>query len=83
MSLKVSQLLDGQLSGHETQSVLAELATDPQQRDRFTVYTLIGDVLRGNPTPDDAYTHRILERLRREGARMDPDFDPLRTTRAE
>ncbi|HET9446366.1 MAG TPA: RseA family anti-sigma factor [Steroidobacteraceae bacterium] len=78
MSLKVSQRLDGQLSGEETQSVLAELAVDPQQRDRFTVYALIGDVLRGNPTPDDAYTHRILERLRREGSRMDPDFDPLR-----
>ena len=78
MSLKVSQLLDGQLSTEETQSVLAQLAANPAERDRFTVYALIGDVLRGNPTPDDAYTHRILERLRREGARIEPGFDPLR-----
>ena len=77
MSLKVSQLLDGQLSAEETQSVLSELAANPTERDRFTVYALIGDALRGNPTPDDAYTHRILERLRREGARMEPGFDPL------
>ena len=77
MSLKVSQLLDGQLSTEETQSVLAELVANPAERDRFTVYALIGDVLRGNPTPDDAYTHRILERLRREGARIEPGFDPL------
>ena len=83
MSLKVSQLLDGQLSTEETQSVLAELAANPAERDRFTVYALIGDVLRGNPTPDDAYTHRILERLRREGTRIEPGFDPLRDPIAE
>jgi negative regulator of sigma E activity len=83
MSLKVSQLLDGQLSTQETQSLLAELAANPTERDRFTVYALIGDVLRGNPTPDDAYTHRILERLRREGARIEPGFDPLRDPVAE
>jgi negative regulator of sigma E activity len=83
MSLKVSQLLDGQLSAKETQSALAELGTDPAQRDRYTVYALIGDALRGNPTPDDAYTHRILERLRREGARIEPDFDPLRDTSSD
>jgi negative regulator of sigma E activity len=80
MSHKVSQLLDGQLSAEEARSALEELAADPAQRDRYTVYALIGDVLRGNPTPDDAYTHRILERLRREGARIERDFDPLRDT---
>jgi negative regulator of sigma E activity len=83
MSLKVSQLLDGQLSAKEAQSALAELGSDPAQRDRYTVYALIGDALRGNPTPDDAYTHRILERLRREGARIEPGFDPLRDPIAE
>ena len=25
-------------------------------RDRYTVYGLVGDVLRGNPTPDDGFT---------------------------
>jgi negative regulator of sigma E activity len=77
MSLKVSQLLDGQLSSGETRAALDELAADGDQRDRFTVYALIGDALRGNPTPDDAYTHRILERMKREGVTMEPAYDPL------
>jgi negative regulator of sigma E activity len=47
------------------------------------VYALIGDVLRGNPTPDDAYTQRILARLRREAAHIEPGFDPLRDTIAD
>jgi hypothetical protein len=42
------------------------LSADANERDRVTVYTLIGDVLRGNSTPDDGYTKRILERIRRE-----------------
>ena len=79
MSLKVSQLLDGQLSNEETRAALDELAADHDQRDRFTIYALIGDALRGNPTPDDAYTHRILERMRREGVTIEPAFDPLKS----
>jgi negative regulator of sigma E activity len=78
MSLKVSQLLDEQLSNAEVRAALDELAADRDQRDRFTVYTLIGDALRGNPTPDDAYTHRILERMKREGVTIEPTYDPLK-----
>jgi hypothetical protein len=29
-------------------------------------------------TPDDAYSARIFERMKREGARIEPEFDPLR-----
>jgi negative regulator of sigma E activity len=78
MSLKVSQLLDGQLSSAEVRATLDELAADRDQRDRFTVYALVGDALRGNPTPDDAYTHRILERMKREGVTIEPTYDPLK-----
>jgi negative regulator of sigma E activity len=78
MSLKASQLLDGQLSSEETRAALDALAADHDQRDRYTVYALIGDALRGNPTPDDAYTHRILERMKREGATIEPAYDPLK-----
>ena len=77
MSLKVSLLLDGQLEREEVRGVLDEVAQDDAQRDRYTVYGLIGDALRGNPTPDDGFTQRILERMCREGARMEEDFDPL------
>ena len=53
-------------------------AADQSLRDRYTLYGLVGDVLRGNSTPDDAYSARIFERMKREGARIEPEFDPLR-----
>jgi len=77
MALKASLLLDGQLAPGETKAALDETTADPVLRDRYTVYGLVGDVLRGNSTPDDGYTMRILERMRREGARIEPDYDPL------
>jgi negative regulator of sigma E activity len=77
MSLNVSQLLDGQLDDAAVKPVLDEVAGDAAMRDRFTIYGLIGDALRGNSTPDDGFTRRILERLRREGTTIDPTFDPL------
>jgi negative regulator of sigma E activity len=78
MSLKVSLLLDGQLPAGEAKSALAETAADPRLRDRYTIYGLVGDVLRGNSTPDDGFSARIFERLRREGAKIEKEFDPLK-----
>jgi len=77
MSLNVSQLLDGQIKDALVKPVLEEIANDALSRDRYTVYGLIGDTLRGNSTPDDGFTQRILERMKREGARIDADYDPL------
>ena len=77
MSLKVSLLLDGQLENAEVRPALEELASDADLRDRYTVYGLVGDVLRGNSTPDDGFSRRIFERMEREGARIEPDYDPL------
>jgi Anti sigma-E protein RseA, N-terminal domain. len=78
MSQKVSALLDGQLAPGEVKDALTETASDAALRDRYTIYGLIGDVLRGNSTPDDAYSARIFERMKREGSRIEPGFDPLR-----
>jgi len=77
MTLVVSQLLDGQLDAAAVKPALDEVAADAALRDRFTVYGLIGDALRGNSTPDDGFTRRILERMRREGVAIDPAYDPL------
>jgi negative regulator of sigma E activity len=66
MSLKVSRLLDGDLTQEETTEALNSVASDADERDRVTVYTLIGDTLRGNSTPDDGYTKRIMDRIKRE-----------------
>jgi negative regulator of sigma E activity len=77
MSLKVSELFNGQLASSEAKQALDELASDPVLRDRFTLYGLVGDVLRGNSTPDDGFTLRILERMRAQGVGIESDFDPL------
>lgn len=78
MSLKVSLLLDGQLAPGEVKAALEETAADPQLRDRYTIYGLVGDALRGNSTPDDGFSARIFERLRREGAKIEQGYDPLK-----
>jgi negative regulator of sigma E activity len=67
MSLKVSRLLDGDLASKETIEALNSVTADADERDRVTLYTLIGDTLRGNSTPDDGYTKRIMERIKCEG----------------
>lgn len=78
MSLKVSLLLDAQLEAAEVKPALDELATDAGQRDRYTLYGLVGDALRGNPTPDDGFSMRLFERMKREGVKREPGFDPLK-----
>jgi negative regulator of sigma E activity len=77
MTLKVSLLLDGELEPQEVAPALAQVGADAALRDRFTLYGLAGDALRGNGTPDDGFSRRIFERMRREGAKIEPGFDPL------
>jgi negative regulator of sigma E activity len=78
MSLKVSLLLDGQLEAGEVKPALEELAADPALRDRYTLYGLAGDALRGNPTPDDGFSQRIFQRMQREAVKIELGFDPLK-----
>ena len=78
MSQKVSLLLDGQLAPGEANAALDEIAADAALRDRYTVFGLVGDALRGNSTPDDGFSQRIFERMRDEQAQIDPSFDPLK-----
>ncbi len=77
MSSRISELLDGQLASAEVKPVLDGVASDPGSRDRFTIYGLIGDSLRGNSTPDDGFSLRIFQRMREQAARIEPGFDPL------
>ena len=77
MSLDVSRILDGDLAGDELKGTLAAIAGDRDQRDRYTLYGLVGDVLRGNSTPDDGFSMRIFERMRAEGTKIEPGYDPL------
>lgn len=77
MSQKVSLLLDSQLDGDEVAEVLSHLGADAALRDRFTIYGLVGDAMRGVNVPDDGFSKRIFARLRREGVKVEDGYDPL------
>ena len=77
MSQKVSLLLDSQLDAVDVATVLKEFAADEVLRDRFTIYALVGDAMRGVNVPDDGFSRRIFARLRREGVKMEDGYDPL------
>jgi negative regulator of sigma E activity len=77
MTNDVSLLLDGQLSAAQTAETVHQCAGDAKLRDRYTLYALAGDAMRGVPFPDDGFSRRIFERMQREGVRMEAGFDPL------
>ena len=77
MSLDVSRILDGDLPADELKAALDAVAGDADKRDRYTLYGLVGDVLRGNSTPDDGFSKRIFERMRAEGTKIEAGYDPL------
>lgn len=77
MSQKVSLLLDSQLDADDVAQVLNDLGTDDALRDRFSIYGLVGDAMRGVNVPDDGFSTRIFARLRREGVKVEDGYDPL------
>jgi negative regulator of sigma E activity len=77
MSQKVSLLLDSQLDAGDVARVLQELGADDALRDRFTIYALVGDAMRGVNVLDDGFSTRIFARLRREAVKMEDGYDPL------
>ena len=77
MSQKISLLLDSQLDADEVPRVLKELRAHGALRDRFTIYGLVGDAMRGVNVPDDGFSKRIFARLRREGVKVEDGYDPL------
>jgi negative regulator of sigma E activity len=77
MTLDVSKLLDGQVEAESLKATLDAVTSQPAARDRFTLYALVGDALRGNSTEDDGFSVRIFERLRKEAVRIEPGYDPL------
>jgi negative regulator of sigma E activity len=77
MSQKVSLLLDSQLDADDVAQVLNDLGADDALRDRFSIYGLVGDAMRGVNVPDDGFSTRIFARLRREGVKVEDGYDPL------
>ena len=70
-------MLNGQLDADDVAQVLNDLAADDALRDRFSIYGLAGDAMRGVNVPDDGFSKRIFSRLRREGVKVEDGYDPL------
>ena len=69
MKEKLSALIDGELE-NEVHTHLGKLRTDPELRDAWDVYHLIGDCLRGHAGAEIA--PRVLARLRDEPTVLAP-----------
>ena len=62
---EASRLLDGDLTAAELTTLLERLKHDAALRDEVSVQQLVRDGLAGLRTPDNGFSLRILDRLRR------------------
>ena len=70
MKEKLSALIDGELEGDGLHAHLGRLRTDPELRQAWDTYHLIGDALRGHSSPEIAV--RVISRLREEPTVLAP-----------
>jgi len=69
MKEKLSAIIDGELEG-DVHEHLGRLRTNPELRAAWDTYHLIGDALRGHPSPEIA--SRVISRLRNEPTVLAP-----------
>jgi sigma-E factor negative regulatory protein RseA len=70
MKEKLSALIDGELGGEDLRAHLGRLRADPELRNAWDAYHLIGDALRGQISPEIAA--RVVARLREEPTVLAP-----------
>ena len=70
MKEKLSALIDGELQGDSLHAHLGWLRADPELRNAWDTYHLIGDALRGQTSPGIA--DRVVARLREEPTVLAP-----------
>ena len=69
---KISQWMDGELSGHETQNQLTRVKQDAELHHCWGVFHLIGDVIRGEHALSREFEQRVAARLASEPAVLAP-----------
>ena len=62
---EASRILDGDLTAAELTTLLVRLKHDAALRDEVALLQMVRDGLAGLRTPDDGFSLRILDRLRR------------------
>ena len=65
---KISQWMDGELSGHETQKQLTRVKQDAELHHSWGIFHLIGDVMRGERALSREFEQRVATRLASEPA---------------
>lgn len=68
----LSALLDGEVRDAESDALLRRLARDDEHVARWSEYCLIGDALRGTPSPPDRLKQRIHDALAQEPTVLAP-----------
>jgi negative regulator of sigma E activity len=74
MNEKLSDYMDGDLL--LAPQVIDTLRNNREAREAWTIFHLVGDVVRGLTTPDDGFSKRIFAAL--EKVQIEPDYDPLK-----
>jgi sigma-E factor negative regulatory protein RseA len=69
---KISQWMDGELSGHETREILGRVKQDPELNHCWGLFHLIGDVMRGERALSREFEQRVAARLASEPTVLAP-----------
>lgn len=72
MKTRLSVLLDGELPGHDAQTVIDNLKCDEALRARWQEYLLIRDALKGRKSLDTDITSRVMASLKDEPVVLAP-----------
>ena len=69
---KISQWMDGELSGHETPEQISRIKQDAELHHCWDLFHLIGDVMRGDHALSREFEQRVAARLASEPAVLAP-----------
>ena len=75
MKQEISTYMDSDLVAEEADTLVDVLRHEHDARNDWFLCHIIGDALRGQPTIDDGFSIRILEKLK--DVEIDPLYDPL------
>ena len=69
---RISALMDGELGDGDAEREIARLKDDPESRERWARFHLIGDTLRGERVLSADFSHKVAERLADEPTVLAP-----------
>ena len=75
MRESLSMYIDSELVTDKAENFFVDFRDDTDFRDGWFYYHLLGDIMRGQSTPDDGFSLSIIEKL--NNIEIDPLFDPL------